>query len=102
MVQLADWDTAANLVELGDRRGEAAIKCASDGPHEIPEKWLLPRRGDLGSLPGAERMSHKRRVERFIVEIPHREHRCLRPVHLQHRLVAERSPAMARYPADSN
>jgi hypothetical protein len=73
---------------------EAAVGRAGDWPHEIPQKRVLPGRGDLGSLPGAERMSHKGSVEGFVVEIAHGEHRCLWSVHLQDPLVevAERLP----------
>jgi hypothetical protein len=43
-------------------------------------------------------------VERFVVEVLHGEHRCLRTVQLHHPLaeVAQRLPAMARLPSDSN
>jgi hypothetical protein len=36
---------------------EAAMGRADDRPREIPQQWLLRRRGDLDSLPGAECMS---------------------------------------------
>jgi hypothetical protein len=37
----------------------------------------------------AKRMPGKRSIERFVVEIPHRQHRRLRSVHLKHRLTSD-------------
>jgi hypothetical protein len=38
---------------------DAAIERAGDRPHQIPQQWLLPRRGDLGSPPGAQCLESK-------------------------------------------
>jgi hypothetical protein len=49
---------------------EAAIGRAGNRPHQIPRKRFLAGRGDLGSLPGTQRMQNQGSVERFIVEVP--------------------------------
>src|SRR5206468_5063491 len=56
---------------------------------EIPQKRVIPRRGDLGSLAAAECVLDKGKVERFVVEVAHSEHGCLWSVHLEDPLVEE-------------